>query len=700
MTTADTPAAIVRMAGWPIETLRSFGKRSADTWCAMGDEAFRIAYAGELQSERRALSAATREDTRFLRALAAANPDLVEPTRAWSPSAKRIKKVRHLETTLVRLLTRACTRTTPCGLWAGVSLAAPGSCDALRPAVQSIDVYPDLGAFVVLFEALCDAAATTVLERNPLVRVEEGTLVVARPDGAVTRLPLDGSWQAVVGRLPNAPTPRRALSRALQDAFGHCTTRAIDALVLQLRHLGILRFHRPFPTRYDSAWRAIALAREALPEECRAAWDRCTRVFRQACERLASPTADTIVEQVALCRDALRSALPDAVNLPRRVLRFDMAADVSLEFSAASWTALARATEAHAQMQTQWGFGRDLLALSRDAASRMLEAGPLDTAPRVFDDTPQRRTWDAMAHAAAHAPMRERAQRWSELLRSATPDVRTNGPNVGDAHPFSTSFVGVAMHEGCWVVRSAPGRAPFAFPFFGRFSRLLERTPSTRSAAIGLRRWFEAHFCALPGAYVVEDPSPALAGLRIRPALPLPLHGDLPLWVEPASPLAPNLQVQACLGHYPAADARFAAATVMHDVEFELPVTPSVTLNGATALRPRRWVYDVARLAAVLALKDKPARFRAWIRWARSEGWPPRCRLHTTARAPIVVPVGSPLAMEAFFEGLRCRPTGDHFCVETLETLCTIELGPDDHRVTELAVPRRERGWVAKERAS
>src|SRR5262245_26176844 len=96
------PAAIVRAAAWPLGTLN-----------ALCD--------GELERARARLLGLTRDDPRFMRALAISHPALAERV-AGHAFAARTKRTRHLETTLYRYLARAAWSTVPCDLWAGVTV--------------------------------------------------------------------------------------------------------------------------------------------------------------------------------------------------------------------------------------------------------------------------------------------------------------------------------------------------------------------------------------------------------------------------------------------------------------------------------------------------------------------------------------------------------------------------------------------------
>src|SRR4051812_4705398 len=117
------PAAVIRAAAWPIESLDVFGDRERAARHSV------IAYEDAIDRERAALWERTAADPRFMKALVFASPSLlqrVQQRAAAGPRASRTKRVRHLETSLYRYLARASTCTTPHGLWAGVTLAAFG----------------------------------------------------------------------------------------------------------------------------------------------------------------------------------------------------------------------------------------------------------------------------------------------------------------------------------------------------------------------------------------------------------------------------------------------------------------------------------------------------------------------------------------------------------------------------------------------
>src|SRR5437867_8091019 len=148
------PAAVIRAAAWPIETLEVFGDPElANTSHKRGsiDSAYEVA----LDRERVSLLERTVDDRQFMKALLLASPSLFERVRTYQrPVKPRSKSVRHLETSLYRYLARAAARPTPNHLWAGVTLAPFCDKERIVPAVPRADFCPDLAPFAFALNAL------------------------------------------------------------------------------------------------------------------------------------------------------------------------------------------------------------------------------------------------------------------------------------------------------------------------------------------------------------------------------------------------------------------------------------------------------------------------------------------------------------------------------------------------------------------
>ena len=143
---ALAPAVVVRAARWPAMTLSSLAGRHAQALLE-NEHADECAYTDALQRELATLWSLTLEEPRFCAALAVSNPDLyarianVPAPQSWN------KRARQLAASLYRYLARACWRTEPSGLWAGVALARFGAARAIESRPERWYVAPSLEPF-------------------------------------------------------------------------------------------------------------------------------------------------------------------------------------------------------------------------------------------------------------------------------------------------------------------------------------------------------------------------------------------------------------------------------------------------------------------------------------------------------------------------------------------------------------------------
>ncbi|HEY2510398.1 MAG TPA: hypothetical protein VGI39_06070 [Polyangiaceae bacterium] len=96
------PAAVARIAGWPVEALSRLASSRVAELAAGDDEAeYQAAYAEAIEEERQHLWRTTAADPRFVCAVAVVSPSLA--SRLDRPlSLKRNKRARHLESSLYR----------------------------------------------------------------------------------------------------------------------------------------------------------------------------------------------------------------------------------------------------------------------------------------------------------------------------------------------------------------------------------------------------------------------------------------------------------------------------------------------------------------------------------------------------------------------------------------------------------------------
>src|SRR5688572_8367487 len=313
MTLDLAPAAVIRAAAWPIETIDVFGHPGLDR-------------------ERTSLWDMTYGDPRFMKALLFASPSLFERVSGQQGRlVPRNKRVRHLETSLYRYLARAAARPTPNGLWAGVTQARFGDSDGVVPAAACTDVVPDLTPFVAAFRAL---AERSVYCEAALWRL-----------GPTVRRQPDGSWRFLSRAFGGAVDLRRVEANAALDPFierlgnagagtlGELSSRAEvpRQLVDQLAKGGVLIGGLAFPNRFASAWEALAVAGEALLGADRAAWKRTISVLAKLADSLSTEfdrlSPDDLIARIGQARTLaveLFAALGVEVDVPAAPFRCDL----------------------------------------------------------------------------------------------------------------------------------------------------------------------------------------------------------------------------------------------------------------------------------------------------------------------------------------------------------------------------------------
>lgn len=275
MTYTLAPAAVIRAAAWPLDTLDGFGGE--------GD------YEDVIARERARLWERTAGDPAFMKALALASPSLAMrmQTRA-GPRETRDKRARHLDTSLYRYLSRAATCTTPHGLWAGVALARFGAEDQTIPATGRVDFTPDLVPFVA-----------KIAEYSETARYRDSARYRLTP---TLRMRAGGAWsffsRSVGGEIELREVEANAGLDRLFERLGNAGTGSLDELAArahvpraaleQLQASGILVGGLSFPTRFTTPWEALAAAGEQLLGHDREAWRASVTQCSELCSRLAA----------------------------------------------------------------------------------------------------------------------------------------------------------------------------------------------------------------------------------------------------------------------------------------------------------------------------------------------------------------------------------------------------------------------------
>lgn len=740
MNVALAPLAVVRGASWPVDALEEFS--SDELWelaSADGKEAeYRRAYDAAVERERWSLWAATQHNVRFMVALTVSNPELSGRVREcdWS---RRTKRVRHLETTLFRHLSRAVGRTAPCDLWTGVALAPWADTTSSAPCEEFAAFTPDLRPFQSLLHTL---AQTDTYRTSGYWKAN--VTLAAHADGRFT------FWS----REPGAPAqqrhlkPSEGLATLLRTILGARPQR-FDALVsyvlerleldeptatealTQLAKAGILVGGLSLPTRFGSAWEALAGAGANLSVAHRRAWWRAYLALRRICRPLAKVRA--------LTPNALESAFASAEACVRRLAqelgvacppfpRVPLRADLRLGFAFTLGTDFRRRVERelaeYSRFQARYGLGQCLRRaawheeLTRSATPARLNEIAASDAPGDFPPGPL--TWDAYAaHFGGGAQFQRRLRRWEKLLTSGQDVVVAEGDEEQPSPPFA-----------CFLFGGAPGALAIhgiveeLAPVYARYGLLWSR--HLRAPEDPLYAWYEKQLAAIQasaGIRIVELMTPceqnpnALARppfssdtVSVWCADPreLPLQ-DARFFVEPRSravllasrsderPFAvfsfasanvgwsdPVCQRLLTTSFRVARLAHLRADSVPFAVELKLEhASPEVRISTGAVVRARRNVISGEALRNWLAL-DASARFREWTRLAQENDWGSLVSVRRDDGPALLVPVRSALALEAVLEGAAAAQT---ISIERFSEEAWITDAEGNRYVAEFAVP-------------
>lgn len=293
------PFGALRVAAWPLRALDAFGcpellEAAAQHVHGRATGAVEELYRERLAAERAALWAQTAGDERFMKALALANPALLQRVRERSASAGTStpdKRTRHLETTLYRLLARAVGRTEPFGAWSGVGIVELGAETRLeRVPVQRV-AAPDLAFHSAVLRTLSANRAVARLAQyrvNPTLgrRCAGGWGFWAPP-----RVAAEGYCQ-----LPEHPLLDLALQR-LCELGTFTIEHAEHALEVepgqldgfffeQLLPQGLLVGGLSLPPFFSDAWDALERIEAELPLPQPSAWAQLRLDLHALCQRV------------------------------------------------------------------------------------------------------------------------------------------------------------------------------------------------------------------------------------------------------------------------------------------------------------------------------------------------------------------------------------------------------------------------------
>ncbi len=357
------PHAVVRAARWPVSSLLALVRPAFD----IAEAAAAEPHAQRLRHELQLLWQHTLGCPAFRKALAVSHPGLYARLRHTSCPASWNKAARQLTATLYRHWARACWRTEPNGLWAGVGLAPlrPLQDGTEHDTLGRVAVAPHLQPFFDMLRALAqcpDYARHGRFKVHPSARREApGVWLVRTLDAAgaerLRRLHLrhveaqvaDGCIQALTAQ---GPLPYAAL---VQVAARQMDPAIARSLVDQLMGAGLLVGGLCLPHLFDTAWEALDQAGGELQPGHRRAWESAVADLRALCRRLehshARLGADALWQadlEAARRIQALAAQLGVASPaLPRASLHWDAGLPAAVRFDPVTLGRLQRALVAY-----------------------------------------------------------------------------------------------------------------------------------------------------------------------------------------------------------------------------------------------------------------------------------------------------------------------------------------------------------------
>jgi lantibiotic biosynthesis dehydratase-like protein len=754
------PVVVVRAARWPLRALTALGDESVEMTAAAADEsdaetwpAYVEAYRKAVERQRAYLWNATRGEPRFMTALFISNPEFAGRIRGMSTDGPRNKRLRHSETTLYRYLARAVGRTEPCDLWAGVALARWGSATAVRPCAPRYAFAPSLRPFQAILRALGRREpyrtrgmwkANVSLSRN-----DDGSFsyCTRREDGAAQEKVFKPT-----SAVDTVITTIQGISaRSFDDIVDYLRGRVdIDlepakAVLLYLAGLGVLVGGIDLPSRFASAWEAVGHAAAQLTAKDRRVWWQAYKALRRVCARLArvddlSPEAVYRLTELAAAhiRSLAAGLSLDCPELPRVVVRCDLALPYDIELGPEFRAQIERTLREYTCFQEVYGLGDSFRrARGLRPPSTPKPAPPTgDGAPAPVRGDPV--TWEAYATLLGATPDTfTRIDRWRRLLDSPEATVPPLS-YVDEGYrppPFGCLLFGVHGAD-----LSVHGIVDEVAPLYSRYFRLWH--PHLRPARDEFTIWYRERLKALSlqsGIRFCELVTPceinpnALARptfvdetVSVWAALPseLSLDGaeffvdeasgthlvrtassDRPLavfsfasanvgWGDPLTQLLLSTSFRVSpLGHLRASTVPFA-----HELTSTGP-SPEKRLVSGAIIRTGRRIIHGSELQSWIA-EPAESRFARWSRMLRNLGWGPLVSVRRDQEPSVLVPVGSPLALESVFEGL-----GNGAQTLAIEKSCSEAwmVAADGNRyITQFAAPflRHEHAWSARNAAS
>lgn len=741
------PFGVVRAAAWPLEILEGFGNPDLKELgrSVVGKKLhpkFEQEYYATIERERSHLWDRTRNDFQFNKALALSS---LSAYARISASATRLdgprnRAMRLAESTLYRYLARATGRSTPHGLWAGVTEIRFGDRSQVHTITPHCRFAPDLRPFQTLIRGLAERPEhryKASWRLNPTLRADPNggwTFLGRRADGRVEKrfLGSDPIVSRALKRL--AETPPMALDRlaaevARRESWPVAARRRVLQMFEALASGGALVGGMDLPTKFGTPWEALEAISRQLGGKAREAWADATLRLEDLCGNLSSDavwtsSTDDFVSslvEVGDCVAGLARALDLSPGVPAtQLLRCDLHLPWRITLDGSQRDSLHTAL---VDYESQW-----LRGVSPDAKMRELLRSSLTqrvaggrSLVESVELLAQEPRWSSEVwppwQEVVEPGVRARLRLWEKALDNSLPEVSlaSSTESVAPAAaPTGALFAGLSEDNGIFV------RSVADIPTLGsaRFDDVLSEP--------GLNRWIRRQLeqsildsgISLAELRIPFEPNPnVLASPVVLPEAIEPWGGDahsLPLrgavldvdgpsgrlilrlagserpWAV-LSMGAANLQA-----HDPV--ARLLLMTGFHESPgrnqraVDVPVaselgscrfTPRILLRHGAVLRRRRSLLsgELAALAGARGIE----RFHAWQELARELDWPEELMVSAGGGEAMRIHRDSPLAIEAAFKGIR--PDSPYLAVEEVGVDRGLSIPGMGNHVAELAIP-------------
>lgn len=754
------PAGILRAAAWPIETIRGFGNQElanlalaasrnsdADTW-----KEYTTAYQQIHCQEREHLWQITAGDTWFMKALLLSNPSLVTEVQRGLPlrQEKRTKKIRHLETALYRYLARAAGRTTPYGLWAGVSLVEFGKTAQQKSTKAQYCFTPDLRPWQRLLKAIAQRPQyrqTAAWRLNPtLKRRTDGVwqFWARTVDGLVEQREMDSqeivdTLFAELTKIEHGTLDKLSQIIAASSHWNY-TTKIQDILHIFIDD-GVLVGGLDLPYRFADSWEALAAVTDKLIASDRHFWSQAVEKIHDLCIHLGMQleviSLTTLIEHLQQAKEWIQELAQglgvELTQLPAPVLHCDLGLPLQITIDEEEQNSLLQTLQDYEDYWIQ-GFSpaSALRMVFREQLQQIFATGvPLSNLKSI--------PVAKMATAHSHPVVVNRIAAWERWLSHNTEEVVLKLSNLPESSlstaPFGCLFVGLfatdklgdqsfsAFTPVIYGVSDEPVR------FFARFGDLLKGNDILHS-------WFQKQLQDLATQHQIQvaelqTPFERNPNVLARPnfgIMPIELWGasvdtpsltDAQIFIDTRTQL-PFLKLRSLsqpvavfwfsLGAIASSDpiceqllwttfqdnpmAIFRAATQPMQIELTSPrFTPRVRLPQEAILRPRRTVLSGKTLTE-LAQLPAMERFAQWQQLAAQYHWPMLLNLQIAGQHSLLVHRDSPLAIESFFKNNLHTQT-PWLIVEELINQPWLVDSQGKHYMAELALPftRTQHGW-------